>query len=108
MITVRRIQPGPVLREVSSTAARDVLAELIRTGEAPHRIVERKGLAQVSDEGALQAVVDAVIAGNAAEVERYKAGKTNLLGFFVGQAMKELRGKGNPGILNALFRKKLG
>ena len=93
---------------ISSTAAKEVLAELIRTGEAPQRIVERKGLAQVSDEGALQAVVDAVIARNAGEVAKYKAGKTNLLGFFVGQAMKELKGKGNPGVLNSLFRKKLG
>jgi aspartyl-tRNA(Asn)/glutamyl-tRNA(Gln) amidotransferase subunit B len=81
---------------------------MIRTGEAPQRIVERKRLAQVSDEGALAAVVDAVIARNPAEVAKYKAGKANLLGFFVGQAMKELKGKGNPGALNALFRKKLG
>ena len=93
---------------ISSTAAKEVLGELIRTGEAPQRIVERKGLAQVSDEGALEAVVDAVIARNPGEVEKYKGGKTNLLGFFVGQAMKELKGKGNPGVFNTLFRKKLG
>ena len=93
---------------ISSTAAKEVLGELIRTGEAPQRIVERKGLAQVSDEGALEPVVDAVIARNPGEVEKYKGGKTNLLGFFVGQAMKDLKGKGNPGVLNALFRKKLG
>jgi aspartyl-tRNA(Asn)/glutamyl-tRNA(Gln) amidotransferase subunit B len=92
---------------ISSTAAKEVLAELIRTGEAPGKIVERKGLAQVSDEGALEAVVDAVIARNPLEVEKYRGGKTNLLGFFVGQAMKELKGKGNPGLLNTLFRKKL-
>ena len=85
-----------------------MLAELIRTGEAPEKIVERKGLSQVSDSAALEAVVDAVIARNPAEVEKYKGGKANLLGFFVGQAMKELKGKGNPGALNALFRKKLG
>jgi aspartyl-tRNA(Asn)/glutamyl-tRNA(Gln) amidotransferase subunit B len=85
-----------------------VLAELIRSGDAPQQIVERKGLAQVSDAGALEAVVDAVIARNPAEVEKYKGGKTALLGFFVGQAMKDLKGKGNPGALNALFKKKLG
>ena len=94
--------------DVSSTAAKEVLAELIRTGEAPASIVERKGLAQVSDTGALESVVDAVIARSPAEVEKYKAGKVNLLGFFVGQAMKELKGKGNPGVLNALFKKKIG
>ncbi|HET9751808.1 MAG TPA: Asp-tRNA(Asn)/Glu-tRNA(Gln) amidotransferase GatCAB subunit B, partial [Myxococcales bacterium] len=93
---------------ISSTAAREVLAELIRTGKAPHRIVEEKGLAQVSDSSALEAVVDAVIARSAPEVEKYKAGKKNLLGFFVGQAMKDLKGKGNPGVLNGLFKKKLG
>jgi aspartyl-tRNA(Asn)/glutamyl-tRNA(Gln) amidotransferase subunit B len=93
---------------ISSTAAKDVLAELIRTGEAPAEIVERKGLAQVSDSGALEAVADAVIARNPSEVEKYKGGKANLLGFFVGQAMKDLKGKGNPGALNALFKKKLG
>jgi len=93
---------------ISSTAAREVLAELIRTGKAPQTIVEEKGLAQVSDNSALESVVDAVLARNPGEVEKYKAGKTNLLGFFVGQAMKDLKGKGNPGILNGLFKKKLG
>ncbi len=93
---------------ISSTAAKEVLAELIRTGEAPQKIVERKGLSQVSDAFELEAVVDAVIARNPAEVEKYKGGKANLLGFFVGQAMKDLKGKGNPGALNALFKKKLG
>ncbi|HEY5675860.1 MAG TPA: Asp-tRNA(Asn)/Glu-tRNA(Gln) amidotransferase subunit GatB [Myxococcales bacterium] len=111
-----RFQPAQV-REVwklqdagtiSSTAAREVLAELIRTGKAPEKIVEEKGLAQVSDSGALEAVVDAVIGRSPGEVEKYKAGKQNLLGFFVGQAMKDLKGKGNPGALNALFKKKLG
>jgi aspartyl-tRNA(Asn)/glutamyl-tRNA(Gln) amidotransferase subunit B len=93
---------------ISSTAAREVLAELIRTGKAPQKIVEEKGLAQVSDNSALEAVVDAVIARNAGEVVKYKSGKVTLLGFFVGQAMKDLKGKGNPGVLNSLFKAKLG
>ena len=101
---VFRLQDGGA---ISSTAAREVLAELIRSGDHPEKIVERKGLAQVSDASALEAVVDAVIARHPAEVARYKGGKANLLGFFVGQAMKDLKGKGNPGALNALFRKKL-
>jgi aspartyl-tRNA(Asn)/glutamyl-tRNA(Gln) amidotransferase subunit B len=92
---------------LSSTAAKEVLAELIQTGKDPARIVQEKGLAQVSDESALERVVDAVIARSPGEVEKYKAGKKNLLGFFVGQAMKELKGKGNPGVLNALFKKRL-
>ena len=69
--------------------------------------MQEKGLSQVSDEAALEAVVVAVLERNPAEVERYKGGKKNLLGFFVGQAMKELKGKGNPGVLNALFKKRL-
>jgi aspartyl-tRNA(Asn)/glutamyl-tRNA(Gln) amidotransferase subunit B len=93
---------------ISSTAAKEVLAELIRTGKPPQQIVQEKGLGQVSDSGALEQVVDAVIARNPGEVEKYKGGKKNLLGFFVGQAMKDLKGKGNPGALNGLFKKKLG
>ncbi len=93
---------------ISSTAARDVLAELIRTGKPPQQIVQEKGLSQVSDSSALEAVVDAVIARNPGEVAKFKSGKTNLLGFFVGQAMRDLKGKGNPGVLNGLFTKKLG
>jgi len=93
---------------LSSTAAKDVFAELIRTGKPPARIVEEKGLAQVSDTGALEAIVDAILAKNAGEAEKYRAGKKSLMGFFVGAAMKELKGKGNPGALNGLFKKKLG
>jgi aspartyl-tRNA(Asn)/glutamyl-tRNA(Gln) amidotransferase subunit B len=93
---------------ISSTAAKEVLAELIRSGKSPAQIVSERGLGQVSDTAALEAVVDAIIARSASEVEKYRAGKKNLLGFFVGQAMKELKGKGNPGVLNELFKKKLG
>ena len=93
---------------ISSTIAREVLVESMRTGKPPAAIVSEKGLSQVSDAGALEKVADAVIARSASEVEKYKAGKKNLLGFFVGQAMKELKGKGNPALLNALFKKKLG
>ena len=92
---------------LSSTAAREVLAEVIRSGKAPAQIVAEKGLAQVSDAGALEAVVDALLAKFPAEVEKHRSGKKDLLGFFTGAAMKELKGKGNPGALNALFRKKL-
>jgi aspartyl-tRNA(Asn)/glutamyl-tRNA(Gln) amidotransferase subunit B len=71
-------------------------------------VVSEKGLAQVSDSSALEAVVDAVIARSPGEVEKYQGGKKALLGFFVGAAMKELKGKGNPGALNALFKQRLG
>jgi len=94
--------------KISSTAAREVLAEFIRTGKAPRTIVEEKGLSQVSDNSSLESVVDAVIARNQGAVAKYKSGKVNLLGFFVGQAMKDLKGKGNPSVLNSLFKQKLG
>ena len=93
---------------LSSTAAREVLAALIRTGTPPAQIVAERGLAQVSDGAALEAVVDAVIARHPSEASKYRAGKHSLLGFLVGAAMKELKGKGNPGALNALFLRKLG
>ena len=93
---------------ISSTAAKEVLAEVLATGKQPSDIVEQKGLSQVSDTGALEAVVDAILRRSPGEVEKYKAGKKTLLGFFVGAAMKELKGKGNPGVLNDLFKKKLG
>src|SRR5262249_6520978 len=93
---VFRLQDAGTL---SSTAAKDVIAEVLRTGRSPGDIVREKGLAQVSDESALEAVVDAVIARSGAEVAKYKSGKKNLLGFFVGQASKDLKGKGNPGVL---------
>jgi aspartyl-tRNA(Asn)/glutamyl-tRNA(Gln) amidotransferase subunit B len=101
---VFRLQDAGTL---SSTAAKEVIADLIHTGKPPQQIVQEKGLKQVSDESALEQIVEAMIARSPAEVERYKAGKKNVLGFFVGQAMKELKGKGNPGVLNALFKKRL-
>jgi len=114
-LTSPRFQPGQLAEvfrlqdagTLSSTAAKDVIAELLKTGKSPAQIVQDKGLAQVSDESALEAVVDAVLARSGAEMAKYKAGKKNLLGFFVGQAMRDLKGKGNPGVLNALFKKRL-
>jgi aspartyl-tRNA(Asn)/glutamyl-tRNA(Gln) amidotransferase subunit B len=102
---VFRLQDAGAL---SSTAAREVLGELLQTGKPPAQIVEEKGLAQVSDEGGLNAAVDAVLARSPGEVEKYRAGKKNLIGFFVGQAMREMKGKGNPGVLTALIKKRLG
>ena len=93
---------------ISSTAGKEVLGESLRTGKAPGAIVAEKGLAQVSDSSALEAVVDAIIARSPDEAAKYRAGKKNLLGYFVGAAMKELKGKGNPAVLNALVKKKLG
>ena len=94
--------------KIGGPGAKAVLDEVFRTGADPVRVVELKGLAQVSDEGAIEAAVDRVLAANAAEVEKYRGGRKALIGFFVGQVMKEMKGKGNPGVVNALLRKKLG
>jgi len=93
---------------VSGTAAKVVLEEALRTGASPAEVVRTRGLGQVSDQGALAAAVDAVLAAHPAEVERHRSGQKDLTGFFVGQVMKALQGKGNPGVVNALLKQKLG
>jgi aspartyl-tRNA(Asn)/glutamyl-tRNA(Gln) amidotransferase subunit B len=93
---------------IGGPGAKQVLEEAFRTGGEPEEIVRARGLAQVSDEGALEAAVDRVLAASPAEVERYRAGNGKLMGFFVGRVMKETKGKGNPAVVNALLRKKLG
>jgi aspartyl-tRNA(Asn)/glutamyl-tRNA(Gln) amidotransferase subunit B len=93
---------------IGGPGAKQVLDEAFRTGADPARVVEARGLSQVSDESAIEAVVDRVLAASPAEVERYRAGRKSLLGFFVGQVMREMKGKGNPGVVNALLRRKLG
>jgi aspartyl-tRNA(Asn)/glutamyl-tRNA(Gln) amidotransferase subunit B len=93
---------------VSGNAAKDVFTEMFRTGRAPGDVVQERGLAQVSDAGAVERVVDEVLAKNAGEVEKYRAGKKQVYGFLVGQAMKAMKGQGNPALVNALLRQKLG
>ncbi len=93
---------------ISGKIAKTVFDEMVKTGEPPEIIVKRKGMVQVTDEGALEAVVEAVLTASPAEVEGYRGGKTKLLGFFVGQVMKETKGKANPQIVNKLLKDKLG
>ncbi|HOM71258.1 MAG TPA: Asp-tRNA(Asn)/Glu-tRNA(Gln) amidotransferase GatCAB subunit B, partial [Armatimonadota bacterium] len=73
----------------------------------PEDIVKEKGLVQITDESAIESAIDQVLAENPNEVERYKAGKQELLGFFVGQVMRATKGKANPGVVNKLLREKL-
>ncbi|NTX38008.1 MULTISPECIES: Asp-tRNA(Asn)/Glu-tRNA(Gln) amidotransferase subunit GatB [unclassified Myxococcus] len=93
---------------VSANAGKDVLAEMFRTGRSASDIITEKGLAQVSDTGAIEAVVDDILAKNAGEIEKYRAGKKQVFGFFVGQVMRAMKGKGNPALVNELLKKKLG
>jgi aspartyl-tRNA(Asn)/glutamyl-tRNA(Gln) amidotransferase subunit B len=101
---VRLVDAGTI----GGPGAKAVFDHLFREGGDPAEIVRAKGLAQVSDEAAIEAVVDRVLAASPGEVERFRAGNAKLMGFFVGQVMKEMKGKGNPAVVNALLKRKLG
>jgi aspartyl-tRNA(Asn)/glutamyl-tRNA(Gln) amidotransferase subunit B len=94
--------------EVSANAAKEVFAEMFRTGKEPARIISEKGLGQVSDVGLTEGIVDQVIGQSPSEVEKYRSGKKQVFGFLVGQVMKAMKGKGNPALINELLKKKLG
>ena len=94
--------------KISGLAAKDVLKEVIDKGISPQEIVKAKGLEQVSDESALDAIVEKIISGNPKTVNDYKNGKEAAMSFLVGQAMKETKGKANPKLLNDMFRKRIG
>ncbi|MBQ9691182.1 MAG: Asp-tRNA(Asn)/Glu-tRNA(Gln) amidotransferase GatCAB subunit B, partial [Eggerthellaceae bacterium] len=93
--------------DISSKQAKEVFAAVITEDKDPREIVEARGMRQVSDTGAIEAVVDAVLAQFPDKVEQYHGGKTGLLGFFVGQCMKEMKGQGNPKIISLLLEEKL-
>ena len=93
--------------KISSKIAQDVFAEMFATGEAPGAIVEKKGLAQVSDTGAIEAFCDEVIAANPKSVADYKAGKLAALNSLKGQVMKLSKGKANPNLVGEILEKKL-
>ncbi len=92
---------------ISGRIAKDVFAIMLETGGDPGAIVEDKGLKQVTDAGAIEAVVDEIIAANPAQVEQLKA-KPKTFGWFVGQVMKASGGKANPAMVNEVLKKKLG
>jgi aspartyl-tRNA(Asn)/glutamyl-tRNA(Gln) amidotransferase subunit B len=92
---------------ISGSIAKQVLEKMLETGDAPGAIVEREGLKQTTDTGAIEAAVDAVLAANADKVAQYKGGKEALFGFFVGQTMKAMQGKGNPQLVNQVLKDKL-
>lgn len=92
---------------ISGKIAKDVFAEMYATGKDAGAIVESKGLKQITDVGAIETIIDKIIAANPDNVAGYKAGKDKLFGFFVGQVMKETGGKANPTIINDLLKKKL-
>ncbi len=100
---IRLIDDGTI----SGKMAKEVLEEMGKTGRGPEEVVEAKGLKQISDEGELETLVDRILAENPDKVEKFKGGKTKLMGFFVGQVMKETQGQANPGTVNELLARKL-
>ena len=92
---------------ISGKIAKDVFADMFETGKDAATVVEEKGLKQVSDSGAIEAMIDEVIAENAYKVAEYRGGKDKLFGFFVGQVMKASKGQANPGMVNQMLRAKL-
>jgi aspartyl-tRNA(Asn)/glutamyl-tRNA(Gln) amidotransferase subunit B len=92
---------------ISGKIAKDVFEEMLKSHEPPKAVVERKGLVQVSDTGAIEQIIDGILANNKGQVEQYLAGKTQVFGFLVGETMKATKGKANPKIVNELLRTKL-
>jgi aspartyl-tRNA(Asn)/glutamyl-tRNA(Gln) amidotransferase subunit B len=93
---------------VSATAAKDVLAEMFSSEASPATIVERKGLAQISDTGELEAVVERVVAANPELADKFRGGKRGVLGALVGQVMRETRGRANPKLVSDLLERTIG
>jgi aspartyl-tRNA(Asn)/glutamyl-tRNA(Gln) amidotransferase subunit B len=99
---------GMIVRgELSGKLAKEVLPRMIESGEPPSVIVEREGLKQINDTGALEKIVDEVLAANPKQVEQFKGGKTTVIGFLVGQVMKASRGQANPAAVNELLKSRL-
>jgi aspartyl-tRNA(Asn)/glutamyl-tRNA(Gln) amidotransferase subunit B len=101
---VARIDDGTI----SGKIGKELMPLLIDSGKDPDDLIREKGLVQVTDEAALRAVVEAVIAANPQQVEAFRAGKTQAFGWFVGQAMKASAGKASPAIVNRLLKELLG
>ena len=95
-------------KTISGKIAKDIFVEMFATGKAPAEIVKEKGLVQITDTSAIEKIVDEVIAANPKQVENYRGGKTQLMGFFVGQVIKASGGKANPQAVNDILKKKLG
>ena len=93
--------------EISSKIAKTVFAEMLDSGKTPNTIIEEKGLKQITDEKELGRIVEELLASNPQQVKQYREGKTKVIGFFVGQMMKQTQGKGDPAVIYRLLKEKL-
>ncbi len=94
-------------KKISGKLAKEIFPKMFETGETPQAIVDREGLAQIRDEGALSLIMDEVIASNPKQVEQFRGGKTAVIGYLVGQVMKASRGQADPETVNRLLKDKL-
>jgi aspartyl-tRNA(Asn)/glutamyl-tRNA(Gln) amidotransferase subunit B len=94
-------------KTISGKIAKEVFPEMLNSGKDPNEIVKEKNLVQISDTGEIENVINKIISANQKQVEEFLSGKDKVLGFFVGQIMKEMKGKANPGIVNELLKAKL-
>ncbi|HZJ02429.1 MAG TPA: Asp-tRNA(Asn)/Glu-tRNA(Gln) amidotransferase subunit GatB [Thermoleophilia bacterium] len=92
---------------LSGKLAKDVFATMAESGQKPGQVVEERGLGQISDEGALEAIVAGIVDANPSAVAEYRSGNKKVMGFFVGQVMKETKGRANPQLANSLIRRAL-
>jgi len=92
---------------ISGKIAKTVFEEMMVSGKDPETVVKEKGLVQMSDQGEILAIVKEIIAANPEQAQQFREGKTKVMGFFVGQLMKQTGGKANPGLANELFSKAL-
>ena len=92
---------------ISGKIAKSIFEEMYSSGESPDKIIESKGLKQITDYDAIEKIIDEVIANNSEQVKGYQSGKDKLFGFFVGQVMKETQGKANPQRVNKILKEKL-
>ena len=100
---IKAIESG----DISGKAGKEVLDYLMENDETVDAVIEKLGLKQVSDDGAILVIIDEILNANQDKVEQYKSGKEKMFGFFVGQAMKALKGAGNPQIINKLLKERL-
>jgi aspartyl-tRNA(Asn)/glutamyl-tRNA(Gln) amidotransferase subunit B len=94
--------------QLSGKLAKEIFPKMFSTGAAPAVIMQKEGLQQISDSGALEKIIADVIAGNPKQVEQYRGGKTTVINFLVGQAMKASRGQANVALVTEMFKQKLG
>lgn len=92
---------------ISNNIAKSLVIEILKTGKDAQKLVEEKGLSVISDEGTLKEICKKIINSNPNQVEAYRSGKDKLFGFFVGQAMKETKGRANPALINKLLKEEL-